>query len=321
MAADLEALRVATADRLVAAGRDADAVKLYACGRPLPLMCCSCGRPHEVSQSCRRRFCPVCARVASAERVALYAPLIAAMRWPVFATFTIRHGPLDSTADVFTQLLAGWSRFKKLGWFRKCVRGGVGAIEVSSPDPDADYTLLGGWNGAHPHIHALLDTTWLSVSGLSPGPRCSPDEFKHRARISQREVTEQWRLSCRCDAAGIFLRRAKPGTVEEVLKYALKPGALLDPRLDIGALIDAMSGRKLVVPFGSIRKALKIVRAEAEAAKPPLICECGAESWAFNPAATREQPTTSGVWFTEPRRDGEKFAAFARFKTWAELEI
>lgn len=310
---DLEGLRLATARRLAESGCEPEAVKLFSCGLPLSLRCGCCGRPHEVPRSCRRRFCPVCQRVAAAERTALYAPLVAAMHRPVFATFTIQHHAEDSTADVFHQLLAGWKRFKALKWFRECVRGGVGAVEVSAPSEDDDWEGSGTWNGAHPHIHALLDTPWLDVRGIKPGPRTSPAAFKARAKAAQIAVREQWRLACRADDAGLFLRVAKKNTVEEVLKYALKPGALLDSRIDIRALLEAMNGRKLVVPWGRVRKALKIVRAEMEAAKPPMVCECGEESWEIDPAAARVEARVGGVWSTPARKADGSFAGFVKF--------
>lgn len=305
MADDLKAVRVKIALRLADEGCESEAVKLLACGSPLDLICSCCAKGRRVAQACRRKWCPECERIRSAEITDLYRPLIEAMRWPLFLTLTMPHTATDDIGENLERLRGGWKRLRGLAWFRRCVRGGVGAIEVSMPEETTmtDETMMTasmevGHNGAHPHIHALLDCRWLLVSGSMPtGPNGSP-QFKHRATAIQGEIAAQWALCLGLDRAGVFTRRAKPGTVAEVLKYAVSSGALLDCRIELRSLIEAMKGRKSVMPFGSIRKALKVVRAEKQAANPPLICECGAEEWRLDPMAAKVTNTLTGQWLT-----------------------
>lgn len=219
----------------------------------------------------------------------------------------MQHGDGDDVGALLDSLRAGWKRLRALGWFKRAVRGGVGAIEISVPEED-DH------NGAHPHIHALLDCRWLIVSGTMPNGPAGTPQFKRRVAQIQAEIAAQWALCLRREKGGVFTRRAKPGTVHEVLKYAVSTGALLDSSIPLGDLIHALKGRKSVMPFGSIRKALKIVRAEKKAAEPPLICECGAEEWRLDPMALIATNTLTGQWLRRP-------GGYIRFVKWGDREI
>lgn len=75
------------------------------------------------------------------------------------------------------------------------------------------------------------------------------------------------------------IRRPTSGTLREVLKYSLKPSALLDDRLPLAPLIHGIKAAKLRAPWGTVRKALKAQRLADTEDKPHMTCECGAESW------------------------------------------
>lgn len=223
----------------------------------------------------------------------------------------MRHESSDSIVENVKILRKGWAKFRALAWFKRCVKGGVCAVEISTPDDEnSGFDLLGN-HGAHPHIHALLDCRWLLVSGSMPqGPTTSP-QFKRRVREIQSEIAVQWRLCLNGIEGGIFTRRAKKDSVHEVLKYAISSNSLINSKIPVAPIIDALSGRKAVMPFGSIRKALKIVRAEKKAAQPPLICECGAEEWGLDPNSPKETFTIKGRWL-------QKNGQYARFIPWNE---
>lgn len=224
------------------------------------------------------------------------------------------HDADDDIGELLTRLRAGWKKLRGLKWFKRCVAGGVGAIEVSMPEELGEDDALVDHNGAHPHIHALLDCRWLLVSGTMPTGQNGTPQFKRRVVEIQTEIAAQWALCLKTERAGVFTRRAKKETVSEVLKYAVSSGALLDSRIELGALIDAMKGRKSVMPFGSIRKALRIVLAERKMEKRPMVCECGAEEWGLDPNAPRATNTTEGQWVTA--RNG-----YAVFHPWGTREI
>lgn len=306
---DLSALRVGVGRRLIAAGCESEGIKLLACGSPFSLVCGCCGMGREIIQSCRRKWCPECERARSAEVVSIYTPATASIQWPLFFTGTIRHDSTDSVADVFGRVIDGWARLKKQRWFKNCVGGGIGAVEISTPDEVDDWNTLGSWNGVHPHVHALLECRWLSITIAAPRPGATRAEIKQKAIASQREVREQWRLATRSDDAGIFIRRAKPGTLEEVLKYSMKPGAMIDARIDIRALVDAMSRRKMVVPWGSVRKLVRAIKKKHKLERPPMVCECGSEEWSMDPTSKVKTATTEGFWFKGA--DG-----FIQFRRW-----
>ncbi|MFA6140425.1 MAG: protein rep [Hyphomicrobium sp.] len=299
---DRATLRSRVARRLEAEELDDEAIKLLACGSPLDLMCSACARPHRIEQACRRRWCPVCEHQRAAQVTDLYRPLIHAMRWPLFLTLTMSHTASSGIAEDLKAIRDGWQRLRRLQWFRRRVAGGVGAIEVAMPEEH-------GHNGAHPHIHALLDCRWLSVSTPAPRPAAGKRELDRLHKASQAEIAAQWAMCLRAERAGIYTRRADRDTVSEVLKYSVSSAALLNSALPLEPLITALKGRKGVMPFGTIRKALKVVRAERDAAKKPLICECGCESWCLDPSASQRTNTLAGQWL-------EKKGAYAKFVPW-----
>lgn len=311
-----EDCRTAIGRRLIEEGSPAEGVKVLACGSALSLSCSCCGRGREVAQSCRRKWCPVCERVRSADVVDLYRPVIAGMKWPLFLTLTMPHDSTDDIGELLDRLRAGWRKLRRLKWFKDCTAGGVGAIEVSMPEELGDQLGLDDHAGAHPHIHALLDCRWLMVRGQLPQASKGSRAFKRRVREIQAEIAAQWALCLGTETAGVFTRRANPGTVEEVLKYSVSSGALLDSRIPIAPLVAALKGRKGVMPWGTIRKALKAARADKKASEKPLVCECGAEEWRLDPMADRVTNTTTGQWFTPGTDSKGKARGFARFKPW-----
>lgn len=268
----LDDLRLSVAARLSEAGLLVEGRRLTDCGRPLLLGCVGCHREKEVPARCMRRYCPVCARIRAADLADRYDRVFARLNRPIFVTWTMAHSQEESLPDLLNRLRGAWRKMRRLRWFRSKVRGGVGAIEIAGGASDS----ASGW---HPHIHSLLDCRWLSVVGGEPAPGLSLRARKAVYQAAQREVAEQWSL-CLGDRPGSqFMRRAKAGTTHEVLKYAVSSEAMLDPGLDVSALVEAMADAKLVSPWGTVRRVLRVVRAEEAMSAPAAMCECGCEDW------------------------------------------
>lgn len=246
-----------------------ESAKLRKCGSPLSLVCTSCGRIHETQQHCNRRYCPPCARTRANTLCDRYGPVVENLKWPLFLTLTQPRTPDDDAEFLLTRIKESVKRFRKLKWFTDKVAGGVGAIEVAS----------GHSPGYHVHWHGILDCRWLSVTTHPPGRHLSKDAKRAIYQRAQKEIAHQWSLACRVESAGIYLRRASPDTIREVLKYSVSPEALLDRKNSIAELVIAMTGRHLVASWGSIRKLTKQLKDESTEDESGLPCECGNPCW------------------------------------------
>jgi len=270
-----------SAASLAADNLPGEASRLTRCGEEMLIKCKCCARERPVPKCCKRKWCPDCARRASAETVAIYDELVRAMRWPLFWTVTVHHTSNERLAETYEKLRKGLKIMKGLTWFKNKVRGGVGAVEISAGKTFDEDGNPRRWNGWHPHAHLLMDCTWLSVTYGPPRKGAAKSEVKKWAKLCQEEVLAQWRLATGDPKAGMFVRRARKDTVSEVLKYAVSTEAMTDPRGSIAELVEVIRGRKAVMPWGTIRKGLSILRKERKILTPPNICECGSEAWAI----------------------------------------
>jgi len=188
-------------------------------------------------------------------------PAAKLVRWPLFVTFTCRNYP---TADSVREVRRAFTKLRRHRWWKRAVAGGVAQVEMTNRGK--------GW---HPHIHALLDCRWLSVT--VPAPRPGQDVAKVGKRAAT-EVAEAW-SDCLQRRGSVKVRRVwirDGGDIEpamrEVLKYSLKPDQLMemDDEHIIDA-IDAIDRTRLLVTWGSLYRRPELVRT-----KRPLACECGA---------------------------------------------
>ena len=265
----LQLQREQIANRLWNEGLFEEAGRLRKCGSPLTLICTSCGRMHETQQHCNRRYCPPCARTRANTLCDRYGPVVENLKWPLFLTLTQPRSPDDDAEYLLSRIRESVKRFRKLKWFGDKVAGGVGAIEVAS----------GHSPGYHVHWHGILDCRWLSVTTNPPGRHLSKDAKRAIYQRAQKEIAHQWALACRVESAGIYLRRASPDTIREVLKYSVSPDALLDRKNSLAELVAAMTGRHLVASWGSVRKLAKQLKDTATDSETGLPCECGDPCW------------------------------------------
>lgn len=238
-------------DRLQAEDEDELAEKLAACGSPLTLICTCCGIEKTVQTHCRRKWCPVCARMIAAARVARYEAAVDAMRWPLFVTLT---RPNVATIDlsIVRGMRRAFGRMRAQKWWAKAVKGGVASIEV---------TNIG--NGWHPHLHAVIDCKWLAVKCPPPKPFDGRPQILARLKQSAREVGERWARTLKLPVANVHIKRAYSGSkgsdvpygnesiAREVLKYSVKSSDLIKSAEPIGPLIRTLEMCRLVSSWGS----------------------------------------------------------------------
>ncbi len=278
-----ESDRAAVADRLEREGMPGEALRLRRCGEPMLLGCSCCGQSVEVPKFCKRKWCPVCAAIAADEAERRYGPIIDKVRSPLFLTLTSAHRVEDDPFALIDLYIASVPRFRALKWFKMRVRGGVGAVEVSTPPRCLQNGALAGFNGYHVHYHAFLDCDWLSVLSQAPRRGASKREVAEAGKAACEEVAVQWRLVLGTERASVKVIRARQDTLREVLKYCVSSESLLDERIALKPLIQAMSGRTMKSPWGSVRKALGALKASGALDAEPMVCNCGAESWTVAP--------------------------------------
>lgn len=275
--------RLLVASRLTHEGLCGEGLRLTHCGDPMVLSCSCCSRAVEVPKFCKRKWCPVCAAIRSDEAVERFGGLVDTMRSPLFLTLTAPHSMGDDPGATIRLFIDGVAKMRSLRWFKTKVRGGIGAVEVSTPPSHDEQGAPLPFHGYHVHWHGLLDCDWLSVTIDPPRRGASRKEIEMKAKASQKEIIAQWALCLGLGQAGMFVRRPAKGTLQEVLKYSVTTEALLDNRLPLTPLIQGMRGAKMRAPWGSIRKLHTALIKSGKADSPPMVCECGAEAWRMTP--------------------------------------
>ena len=125
------------------------------------------GQVHVASNSCRLRWCPVCAKGKSAYITGNVRPWIESLRTARFLTLTLKHSnaPLDTQID---KLYGDFRKLRKDKQFKKYCSGGVWFFQVKLSGRDDQW---------HPHIHCVIagkyiphewiSRKWLYITGSS----------------------------------------------------------------------------------------------------------------------------------------------------------
>jgi len=111
---------------------------------------------HVASNSCKLRWCPVCARSRTywiQSQVLDFAQNVRNLR---FLTVTLRHTSADLSSQI-DYLYSCFRSLRKLTQFKKLVTGGIWFFQVTY-DKNTGY-----W---HPHIHALITGFYIPKSWL-----------------------------------------------------------------------------------------------------------------------------------------------------------
>lgn len=218
----------------------------------------------NVSEACKYRFCPPCAKRNARRLIAIHRPNIDKAFAPGtgytagFLTLTIPSVPYAKIRTATADVLKAWRRMTQRKRFRKAVAGFARAEEVAL-HPTKPQAL--------PHLHILL--------AFRPG--------YHRAsnglRIDHAEWREMWRGSMKNDAIRMVrieaLRPRNPdqplsSACAELLKYPFKPtvfeqdgsGYRIAPE-KIEALHKGLYRRRMF-GTGGILRGLKLEEAETE---------------------------------------------------------
>lgn len=197
------------------------------------------------------------------------------MRWPLHVTLTVLNvGTID--AHDIRKLKKAFQRLRRTRLWSSCVKGGVVAIELTNTGK--------GW---HPHLHCLCDCEWLSLNVRKPARADSRERKKKKCQAASQELHDAWCKIIGQMMASIAVRRCSgQEAVREVLKYAVKPGDLIDSQDPIGPAIRAISGGRLTTPFGSLfalKDALK------DDPRPPFKCPGCGEVGTMLPEAMAER--------------------------------
>lgn len=264
--------------RLWDEGRKDLVKQLSNCGNPLTLACADCTERRFVETRCDLKWCPTCQPALAARAADRFARIASKIKWPLFVTWTCKHGRHDDVTLLRT-LQRGMIKIRAQRWWKRAVAGGVNTWEVTR-----------GAHGDHPHGHQLIDCEWLAVTVTKPKWGADKAEWSRKGKQSVKEIADQWSMAIgrtgtvkvrRCwrdDKGGIG------GAVREVLKYSVKGSELAQMPGEIGPLIDVLSRTRLVAGFGSMYGNPAIKRRRCA----PASCGCGCSKW-FPESALRDR--------------------------------
>lgn len=241
-------------------GRQDWADRLSTCNERLPLVCTNCGHHKMAHTRCKLRWCPVCAKKLSHVRVMRFTKSASRMQWPLAVTLTIRN--LKCARAAVHNIGRAFTKFRRCRFWKDRVKGGVVSFEITNRGK--------GW---HPHLHILCDCRWLAASTPEPTRKDSKETVRHKLRSAQRELSSTWAKCVNQPAAVVWVNRAWGKALKEVLKYNVKPADLIACRDHLGPLFDAMKGRRLITPFGSLYGLSKEWKAEEKSNNGGCECE------------------------------------------------
>lgn len=221
------------------------AARLEKCGQPFKLICTQCGTERQAFTRCDIKWCPSCAPALVTRTVRRYESALKKMQWPLFVTLTTTN--FKTGPDCIRKVRRAFGKLRRLRWFRRAVAGGIAAVEVTNRGK--------GW---HPHVHALIDARWLSVTVRAPRPGETREQVSRLGKSACAEVAAQWMLCMDGRRSSVKTRRvwARDGgdirpALAEVLKYSVTADALLDVKEPLSPLLDVMTSTRLVTSWGN----------------------------------------------------------------------
>lgn len=259
------------------------------CGETFGLTCTSCGEVHDCERRCSKKWCPMCVRKLATKRAEKFRAAVAAMKWPLFVTLTMRNVE-DLSFDAVRKLRRAFGKLRQRKLWKAHVLGGAASIEV---------TNIG--NGWHPHLHAILDCEWLAWR--TPKPKAG-DSRAQKLKLCGRAAQELERVWSRClgqPTSSIKVKRTNgDDVVQEVLKYSVKGSDLVDSVDPVAPIIRCLEATRLVTTFGSLFGKRRIQSEEKE--RPPLMCKCGASGCFLPDEVIRRLTKIEGLRDTRHRR-------------------
>lgn len=176
---------------------------------------------------CRDRMCPTCQYHRGREVAARVQGAVMSMSAPRFLTLTLRH-QRESLTRMLDRLYNAFRELRKSDAWKAHVCGGIGTLEVTLSKND------GCW---HAHLHLLIDGTfWPQASIKAEWLRVTGDsEIVHVEAVHDRSKAAKY----------VSTYIGKPAEV-----YGWKNERLCE-------YAKAMAGRRLVVTFGTLYRAIK----------------------------------------------------------------
>lgn len=284
--------------RLEAEGETELAARLAKCGERMNLVCVDCGHVHETLVRCKLRWCPSCASSVAATRTARFRFAVRKFKWPLFLTLTQSNLITLEKTDV-RALKAAIRRLRGRSFWKQKVRGGVQSIEL---------TNIG--NGWHLHVHLVIDCDWLSILSKPPRASNTAEEKAWKVLVAKSELQEAWRQCLRQELDPIIHVKRASGDIEmEVLKYTIEPDALEEFEGEVGPVIRAMEGSRLMGAFGSCYRLQAQI--DAVEGKQQFTCPAGHVAWYPDEIIQRiiEHPRGMKPSGDAVRREAEEHAA------------
>lgn len=246
-------------ERFESEGGSRWAKKLERCDEDMPLVCTCCGAVRKVKTRCDLRFCPKCAPALAAGRVGKYAAAVREMEWPLHVTLTVANR-YDLDRATLVWLCKCFRRFRQteLG---KLMEGGLASLELTNRGK--------GW---HPHLHVLCECKWLSLKTRPPKKTDSAARKKHIFTEASKELGAAWARLVGQSSASVKVRRCygergNERAAVEVLKYSVKPNAMLECEGSATKLADAMDKVRLFRAFGTFYRHPSLKEPTAQPAK------------------------------------------------------
>ncbi len=211
---------------------------LRSCGVELPLRCARCGNAHVATTHCKKKWCPVCARIVAARNKRRVMEVVSKFQWPLMVTLTSRNTPTPAGLKAFRE---AFTRFRRWKIWTKTVKGGVCGYEMTS-----DGSTF------HPHGHMIIDCRWLAIETKEPDWKGHPDQIKYRCMLAHDEFSRAWG-KCLKQGRGavVWIKRVSAAeALAECLKYSLKTSDVLETEGKAGPLIRAVDSIRCMTTFG-----------------------------------------------------------------------
>ena len=242
-------------EKLRAEGEQELLSKIANCGLEQKLICDTCHSKKIVRLTCKRKWCPFCAKRLAARRSTELSFIVERYRWPLFVTLTMRNESQISSA-LIKRLRRAFGKLRHRKLWRRCTRGGIAAVEI---------TNIG--NGWHPHIHAVIDCQWLAWKVPIPSPSMPAAEKRLAFKAAAAELSKVWAKILGQETASVKVKRCNKATIaKEVVKYTVKNEDLVETEDRVGDLIRAIDSTRLMTTFGTAHgQTVRDIRALAKA--------------------------------------------------------
>lgn len=229
------------------------AEKLEACHQEKSVrICTNCKTPRYFWNRCELKFCPICAERLAKERRETVEWWTRSIRQPKHLVLTARN-----THDLSREYLRWFKhQFAKLRARKVCAnwRGGFYSIEVT-------------WKseGAHVHLHALVDTNWVDTT----------------------ELAKVWGKLMGQDFAIVKVKDARgEDYLKEVTKYVVKGSELATWSAQrVATFIGAIQDVRMFGVFGTLfarRAELRDFLDDIRSCRN--VCQCGCKSFQIHDA-------------------------------------